>query len=348
MPEDAIKEMISAFALGCMDDTNFKQFREYCEKNGTLPKGGLGDLQNIIALIPTILDITSPNEELKNELGKRLIQIQKDIKAGTIENRRETRIKGTTNFIQRDSSTKVFNVSEKRLQVPNNSVDKNKSKPKTLKTFPKKENITRLNTVKPQPQPQNNKSKSNIFLWLFLVLIIVAFVIIYNSFSNKIDILDSKNVELSNKISKLRTDLLHTNDFVNKNMEFIEFFNNPYIEFINLKGMNPDSKEIGKLYLSFSSGEGLLQLQNMPHLEAEMSFQLWLVSKSATFSLGAFEITPDKKYLKISEIPFVLKDEIEMFRVTKEIKGGTFIPTGETILFGALRKETTTTKKKKR
>jgi len=155
-------------------------------------------------------------------------------------------------------------------------------------------------------------------------------------------------LDLASKISKLRTDLVRTEDFVNQNIEFIEFFNNPNIELVNLKGINPNSKESGKLFVSLGSGEGLLQLQNMPHLEAEMSFQLWLVSKAGTFSLGAFEIRPDKKYIKFSQIPYVIREDIEMFRITKESKGGSIAPTSETILFGALQNEIAKAKNKRR
>jgi len=346
MADDAVKEMISAFALGCMDKSNFKQFRDYFEHNGKLPKGELGDLQNIIALIPTILDIDLPDPDVKNELGKRLIQIQKDMKEGIIENRRETRIKGTANFVQRDSSTKIFDVSEKRIQAPNNIPVEDSPKQKTLKTLPKKENITRLNITQPQQKASNRLSI--VFIWAFLVFIIVALVVFYNSFSNTVDILNSTNLDLASKISKLRTDLVRTEDFVNQNIEFIEFFNNPNIELVNLKGINPNSKESGKLFVSLGSGEGLLQLQNMPHLEAEMSFQLWLVSKAGTFSLGAFEIRPDKKYIKFSQIPYVIREDIEMFRITRESKGGSIAPTSETILFGALQNEIAKAKNKRR
>ncbi len=84
----------------------------------------------------------------------------------------------------------------------------------------------------------------------------------------------------------------------------------------------------------YGSGEGLLQLNNMPQLETDMTFKLWLVSKSGTFSLGKFEVKPDKKYMPITEIPFVLTEDIEMFTVTKENKENTSVtPNGETILF---------------
>lgn len=351
--DSAIKEMISAFAIGCMDKENYTQFRNYIENKGKLPKGELGDLQNIISLIPTILDIEKPSENLKNELGNMLIQIQKDIKNKVVENRRETRIDVTDEFIKRDESTKVFDVTEKRMEhtrqtfveeIPPQPVV---SKPVTQKPEPpKRENVTRLNTTPALVQEKN--SFGGIIHWLFSGILLVAIIILYFLFSGKISNLEETKTGLESKVVKLRTDVSRLDEFIIKNNEFVEFFNNPYIEIIPLKGTSTTSKETGRVFLSLGSGDGLLQLQNMPHLEPDMVFKLWLVSKSGTFSLGKFEVKPDKKFMPITEIPFVLKEDIEMFTVTKEMKDSGLTPNGETILFGSLRKELPPVKKRRR
>ena len=57
MADNETNEMMSAFALGCMDKLNYREFKNHIRRGGNLPKGELGDLQNIIALIPTVLYI---------------------------------------------------------------------------------------------------------------------------------------------------------------------------------------------------------------------------------------------------------------------------------------------------
>lgn len=338
MADNAINEMISAYAIGCMDKENYEQFRKYLVNNGELPKGELGDLQNIVSLIPTILDIETPSEELKNELGKRLIKIQIDIKNKVVENRRETRINATDEFVRQNDSTRVFDVSEKRVGTPNQSFIAEPLKKIRHETTQKRtENVTRLNTIS---EPiKTNSNLANIFHWVFSGLILIALIVFSFILMNRVAVLDETNSELNSKVVKLRTDLSQTDAFVNQNMAFVEFFNNPYIDIISLKGASPNSKEGGRLFIAFGSGEGLLQLQNMPYIDAETTFKLWLVSTGGTFLLGTFDIKPDVKYMPISEIPFVLKEEIEMFRITKQKREDTLSPTGETILFGALRKE---------
>jgi anti-sigma-K factor RskA len=339
MADDAIKEMICAFALGCMDEKNYKQFKLYVENKGELPQNELGDLQNIVALIPTIINLETPSEELKNELGKRLISIQKDIKNKVVENRRETRI-AADKFMQRNSSTKVFDVNEKRMGAAQKT-DRLPSKTKT----PKSNNATRLNTIS---QPVKRGSKiNNVLQWIFSLILLITIILISYLFMGEISLIEEANTELKNKVVKLRTDISLTENFLNQSMEFVEFFNNSDIDIIQLKGIESDSRKSGRLFISFGSGEGLLQLQNMPRIDADMTYQLWLISKSGTFSIGTFEIKPDKKYMPISEIPFVIKDDIEMFRITKEKKDSALTPTGETILFGALRKEVPTKKRRR-
>lgn len=345
MADDAIKEMICAFALGCMDEENYKQFKLYVENKGELPQNELGDLQNIVALIPTVINLETPSEELKNELGKRLISIQKDIKNNVVENRRETRI-AADEFMQSNSSTKVFDVNEKRMgaaQKP--AVDEKPDTQPNKAEINKSKNATRLNTI--SEPVKKGISINNVLHWVFSLILLVTIFLISYFFMGKLSLIEEANAELKNKVIKFRSDLSLTENFLSQSMEFVEFFNNSDIDIIQLKGIESDSRKSGRLFIAFGSGEGLLQLQNMPHIDADMTYQLWLISKSGTFSIGTFEIKPDKKYMPISEIPFVLKEDIEMFRITKEKKDSALAPTGETILFGALRKEVPTKRRRR-
>ncbi|MCF6269666.1 MAG: anti-sigma factor [Melioribacteraceae bacterium] len=344
MANDAIKEMISAFALGCMDRKNYKQFKNYVQGGGELPDGELGDSQNIISLIPTILDIDNPREELKNELGNRLIEIQKNIKNRVVEDRRETRIEFEDEFLERSSSTKNFDVGEKRGDFSQQSQRVNKTPIPPTRI---KEKGTSSTTSIQTSEISKPSSLNIILLWIFSSLLLIAIVVLsYLSF-NKTSALEEVNNKLQRQIVKLRTDLSRTNNFINENKEFVEFFNNPNINIIQLKGLEKTSKESGRLLISFDAGEGLLQLQNMPRISSEKVYQLWLVSKTGTFSLGAFEITPDKKYIKFSEIPFVMKEDIQLFRISQEMRGESEMPNGRTILFGSLSEDKPNTKRRR-
>ncbi len=90
MADQIIHEMIAAFSVGCMDKQNFVQFKEYMQQDGDLPSGEMGELQNIVAMIPIILDIEKPHPSIKDKVAKRLIEIKDEIKAKIINERKSS------------------------------------------------------------------------------------------------------------------------------------------------------------------------------------------------------------------------------------------------------------------
>jgi len=272
---------------------------------------------------------------LKNELGRRLIEIQKNIKNNKLEARRETRIDVTEEFIQRDVSTKMFDVDEKRLDISRRT--EIAETPKLEKpSFKEKEHDNK--SIAPPAIVKREEKTSLMPLWIFSSLLLIAILLLSFLFWNSTDNLNNDIVKLKSQVVKLRTDIAKTNAFVSENKEFVEFFKYPYISIIPMKGLNNSSVERGRLYISFSAGKGLLQLMDMPRLTPGNVFKLWLVSKSGTFPLTSFEPTPEKDYITFSEIPFVMKEEIELFRITMEADASVDVPKGETILFGSFPK----------
>jgi hypothetical protein len=95
MAEKAIHEMVAAYAVGCIDRQNFVQFKDYMQEGGDLPEGELGELQNIISMIPVILDLEKPHPAIKDAVAKKLIGIKDEIKAKII-NERNTMVNTST------------------------------------------------------------------------------------------------------------------------------------------------------------------------------------------------------------------------------------------------------------
>ena len=91
MPDSAIHEMIAAFATGSMDRSNYAQFKDYLTSGGKLPAGELGELQNLMALIPTILETETPPPELKSKVAKDLMKLQGEIKQKIVEKKKASK-----------------------------------------------------------------------------------------------------------------------------------------------------------------------------------------------------------------------------------------------------------------
>jgi len=345
MANNPLLEMISASAAGCMDKENYIQFKEYMQSGGEMPDGELGELQNVISLIPTILEQEEPNPEIREEIGNRLIKVQKKIRSKSIEDRRQTRIKKPEKeFIQRAAHTKTFDIDDKRKRTqPHTSFKDAPLFSKLAHTF------VGDNDIDSDNQGNERIWKINsILLWAFSFILLISVVVSIIISNNKTDELQNQLNSLSSELATLETELANSNEFINDYLEFIEFFNNPNINIINLSGsvVNPNSS--GRLMISFDAGEGLLQMKNMPRLESEETYQLWLVSNNQSYSLGTFEVRPGEKYMKISQIPYIPVDEIDLFRITNEMRDGVEIPRGQTYLFGTINKESKSTKRRRR
>lgn len=88
MAEQAIHEMVAAYAVGCMDKQNFVQFKDYMTEGGDLPPGELGELQNLVSMIPVILDLEKPQDSIKDLVATKLIGMKEEIKAKILNDRK--------------------------------------------------------------------------------------------------------------------------------------------------------------------------------------------------------------------------------------------------------------------
>ena len=343
MANNPLMEMISASATGCMDKENYIQFKEYMQSGGEMPNGELGEMQNVISLIPTILEQEEPNPEIREEIGNRLLKVQKKIRSKSIEDRRQTRIKKPEKeFIQRAAHTKTFDIDDKRKRTqPHSSF-------KDAPLFSKAVHTLVGDYDSDDQGYERNWKINSILLWTFSIILLISVVVSIIISNNKTDDLQDQLNSLNSELAALETELANSNEFINDYLEFIEFFNNPNINIINLSGsaVNPNSS--GRLMISFDAGEGLLQMKNMPRLEPEETYQLWLVSNNQSYSLGTFEVRPGEKYMKISQIPYIPKEEIDLFRITNEMRDGVEIPRGQTYLFGTITIESKSTKRRRR
>jgi len=70
---------ICSFALGCLDRNEYFEILEKMQDKLHFPFQELGEFQNLVALLPTILNIETPKPEVKDKVARRLYRI-KDIK----------------------------------------------------------------------------------------------------------------------------------------------------------------------------------------------------------------------------------------------------------------------------
>ncbi|MHA1739972.1 MAG: hypothetical protein ACTSWD_15380, partial [Candidatus Heimdallarchaeota archaeon] len=147
----------------------------------------------------------------------------------------------------------------------------------------------------------------------------------------------NEDVELmKQQLSKIKSETTSAKDFINEHTEFIDFFNNPNIIIIPLIGGNENPNSFGRLFISIDAGEGLLEANNLPELQTDQFYSLWMNSKMANIRLNSFKIVPGQKYIKFTQIPYTTIENMALFRITKETETTVNKPSEKIYLFGAV------------
>jgi RNA polymerase sigma-70 factor (ECF subfamily) len=336
-----IYEMISAFALGCMDAANFIQFKKYVESGGYLPPKELGELQNVVSLIPTVLELDIPDPKLKDNVAKKLLSFKDEIKEKILKQKEETSV--------------AESVKSKPEQVKEKTVDKQiDKKTKTEAVKPEKEAHQ-----KESEKPKSQKEKKEIvkeklpldysaqtelvmekrsapwaLILLFILLIAAGIATVY--FYQQTGELKTKVLRLTNSLNNLKSDLRKQSEFISTNKTIIDFLKKKDVEIVNLVGSGNSSEASGKLFLSFSEGKGLLKVKNLPDLDSNAVYSCWFVGKNESFNILKLDGENFNGIHKIPKLPYVDRKEINLIRVTVENNPGNQRPEGNTFLYGAL------------
>jgi len=362
MEDNAIHEMIAAFAVGCMDKANYIQVKDYLDAGGELPENELGEMQNIVAMIPVILDLELPAPEIKDMVAKKLIGIKDEIKAKLINEKkrtaatftRATSISKTSinppklsslTFANKSTSsfTKAPEISDeeikKKLGINGNILKQSRSfsqpkEPGTIGEEPPRIVPPKVTKEELHPEPQQEKSSTSIAGWIALLLTIILFTILgYYTFTS-VESLQDQISDLKNEITLMRSDLNNANNFIINNNSLVEFFNYKDINAISLFSMDPSDKSSARLLLSFNEKQGLIQFKNARTIPSNQVFQVWMFNRGQAYSLGVFRPTNDE-YLKITSFPFLPKEQIELFKVTIETGTGATAPSTNIYLSGS-------------
>ena len=354
MADQAIHEMISAFAAGCMDDQNYKQFKNYVRSGGELPDGELGELQNVISLVPAVLDLEQPDAELKEKVAKKLISLQDEIKK-RIKNKKE---KGEQELQELTGERKTFETKESPPSDPfaTDLHEKRYSQEEVRKSSSSQKDANTQRTgepreiKKPAPQPLNIKfenkkqqipqgtqpGNSKLLMGLVIGIGLLFVVLIAGSyyFFKTTGNLETQVETLTIQGNELRNQLTSTTKFVTDYSEFIDFFNYKDIKIVNLAGGELSPGSSGRLFISFEAREALLKLNDLPSPSPGEAYQLWIESRGVSYSLGLFLPKPGDKYLSIKSIPSVAESDVDFVRVTNENRAGSDQPSGGIYLSG--------------
>lgn len=349
MADKMIHEMAAAFAAGCMDKDNFVQFKEYINAGGALPEGELGELQNIISMLPVILDLENPDPAIKDMVAKKLIGMKEEIKTQILEGKKNTfatkikedipaepanpPLQNSLSFVSKKDSGSSLNPQSDGKEEKSNSASEDPT-PKGIKDAKKTpiEDPRRLDVI-PSPsfkktsptaeieEPKIPEKFSSVAGWIALLLTIILFTILGYFTYSSVESINGEMKKLREDVVSLKNELGNANDFITNYTSLIEFFNYKDINVITLTSADVNEKSSARILLSFSQKEALIQFKTVKPLPENKSYQVWSVSKGTVSSLGVY-MPKGEEYLKITSFPAVPGEQIESFRITIESKEG--------------------------
>lgn len=363
--DNAIHEMIAAFAIGCMDKANFMQFKDYLTEGGEFPKGELGELQNIVSMIPIILELETPDHSIKDKVAKKLIGMKDEIKTKIMEEKKGiTRSLAKTMWLDPrvtkhidsvppslakakaellgnrkatltsayqfgDDDAILKSIPEKQApKIPAQPAKPQTEEPKRMEQIPKTEEPKPLfssQTPEQQKVVQHDKGSSSASGWIAILLTIILFSIIGYYTFSTTESLRKQIDDLKNEVTSLKGMQGTSNDFINNYTSLIDFFNYKDILVFNLESPTAAEKASARLMLTFTEKEGLIQFKNVKPLQSSECYQIWAMSKGQPYSLGFYQ-PHGNEYLKITAFPFLPKEKIESFKVTIEPASGSQSP----------------------
>lgn len=335
MPDQAVNEMISAFAAGCMDKENFIHFYDYFKSKGDLPYKELGQLQTLSSMLPAILELEYPRAELKNKVARTLISMQDEIKEKIKVDRQKTieipPIKKAEEPVKPET---INNLNENPRYDANIRAEESDMGYKTAKE-PEQNNYMNTNNrlfsenVSCAPEPPSFTP-----VWIIAALLFMGLCALgYFGYTSITELKETVTKSESN-VASLKNELRNTSEFINRNSVLIDFFNYENIWSVQITGSDPLLKISGKLFIAQNEKEALLQMNNLPTPSPEEAYQLWIVSKKQTISMGVFFIEPGSRFVKLSNIPVVPQEQIQQFKITVEPRSGSALPTGLTYAVG--------------
>ncbi len=348
MADDQLREMISAFALGCMDRENFIQFKEYMDAGGNLPKKELGEFQNTIALIPIILDLEKPDAVLKNRVAKRLLSLQDEIKEKIKEKKaklKEEVEKGNMSQSEADVAFPDFEPTFTTQEIQAlKTLDKRKTggenKPRSTEEEKRRTPIEKRTSDKPKPKTITETkvvykdSKKALYGWLTAIVLFIALIGMYFFLSSNTSEMEQKISEQNKQLEALQKEIALNKQVISEYKELLQFLKHKNNYIVELNGGENYKSATARLIVSFSSGDGILILDNPPPLAEGEAYQLWMISNGKSISLGTLNKDNDRMYYYIYNIPKLPLNEIELFRITNEPEEGSVIPLGNSLLYG--------------
>lgn len=116
MSELKAKDLIQAKVLGCLDADEETLFNKMMKEDQDFPWEEFGQYQNLVAYLPTMLDVEIPDREIKDNIARKLTELNDQMKAGEI-------VEEEPEAFEEESQTPLETIDENGITIEEENVE---------------------------------------------------------------------------------------------------------------------------------------------------------------------------------------------------------------------------------
>jgi hypothetical protein len=392
-------EFLYAYSLGCLDEEDLINLKNFIKSNEDYYWQELGEFQNLSSLLPSILPVEKPDPEVKDKVARKLYRIRNEIKAkrdklkkeqkasevvvekaiepkeeetlleeeqkGGTEEKTEHKIEDFEIVTSKEKIPEKSVPSENKKQEPvpekekhsgeavlnfdrkpevprNRDTDKTSTKIKAVdpvaeeqsppKNAIEKKKIHKQSRIRQIEKQEKARSRRSLFVMISFVALLILVAILgymYFKFSSSV-----KSYEA--RINSLNQDMAVLNERFSQNKDLQAVLSSKSLRTVNLSGTDIAKNAFGKLFISLDTNHGFIQVSNLPKLQDDEVYQLWINIYDNYMSLAKFKPSDNVVYFPF-DTPQLSEDSEVNFILTEEPSNGVLQPGKKAYMTGSFQ-----------
>lgn len=320
-----VVNLVYPFVLGCLDDKEANDALISFFSMENFPWKILGEYQNMIALLPIVLDIENPPAKLKEKIAAQLYHLRKDE-----DLMYQTSFKEKSEFSESSGELdeKVKEKTQKFERIEHLIEEQ----------APLIENIEK-ETASENENKIEKKSYTGLLTVIFIIILIGVFVLAYYLYQDRVEKYEKQIANLTQVIDSFKKESL-------SRPEIPGLAGLTDLKTVNLQPTAVDSLSKARVLLSFSETKGYFHVIYLPQLSPGLAYQLWgrfftardieMQTNGSILLLGTFKVSsqPDYYPFRFSEITDAVSAE---FLVTESPVYGLRSPGSSVYLKGTIK-----------
>lgn len=330
-------DMVYPYVLGCLKDGEMINAYNSFKSSEIFAWKLLGKYQDLVSLLPAMLDLEEPPPELKNNITDKIYQPTNENKETTVGSRylEIEGLKQEQNEIAENEESDVYKTETSNGQSKFEEARSGAEQPaipyKEVEEEPEISEEEILNKYH-YPQDIDFEGKRNymsILIFVFVLILVVATVITYLFYKDRSTYYESQIQILNERLQSL----------VDENLSRPEIpglgeLSNP--QTVELEPTDISLVSSGKIILSFDDKRGYLHIISLPILGSSSAYQLWGNFSGDFVSLGVFKVSTRPDYYPFT-LPQLINSVPVKFYVIESTSAGSKIPGAKVYLEGKLQ-----------